>query len=86
MGLQPTRASPGTWKNWENIEAVFRTIMEEEGEFPSAKTLKNKGYGGLLSILRKKYGGLEGAEKKMGYRSENEQLSGLLERYAGEAI
>ena len=76
LGQEQKRIVDGTWKNLEYTIVETKRIMVENGwnELPSTGTLREKGYGSLVSGIKKHHGGFPKFRKLLGQeqlRKEN---------------
>ena len=59
------RKSPNYWKDWDNVEAELKKVIDELGHFPSYNELRK--FDSMTSPIDKYHGGLENVKNKMGY-------------------
>lgn len=59
--------SKAKWTDLDVVLKKMREIIEETGEFPSSKKLKEMGYGGLLAGIHKHHNGMNNIRKLLDY-------------------
>ena len=59
--------SKAKWTDLDVVLKKMREIIEETGEFPSSKKLKEMGYGGLLAGIHKYHNGMNNIRKLLDY-------------------
>jgi hypothetical protein len=62
-----TRARPGQWMKWENVEAALRPFVERLGRIPTQSELQEAGLSGLVGGITANFGGMRGAARRMGF-------------------
>lgn len=63
------RKPRGYWQEWSNIERELNEIINEFGEIPGEKKLKEIGKGQLFYAICRCYGGIPAVREKMGQES-----------------
>ena len=66
MGYEINRISEGDYQNWDNFERdMKKAIKDNNGEFPSRKTLTKMRKSSLSTAITKYHGGFAAARKKL---------------------
>ena len=89
LGEKNPYVKRGTWSSLDNCVQTVIDVMKANNlrEVPNGNYLGKLGYNGLASAIGQKHGGAETftaeVKRRLGMRSEDEELSSLLEKYAG---
>ena len=76
MGFDSGRKPKGYWKKWENVERELEEVMEQEGEIPTQKRLRDLGKSSLGVAITKYHGGINSVRERMGF-GENDNINHL---------
>jgi hypothetical protein len=65
--------------DWETFKLALEIIVDEIGMFPSTKWLRENGHTTLENFIYK-YGGIDEVAKKIGHKSQSEQINKWLDK------
>lgn len=65
------RKPKGYWENWENVEEELLEVIEELGDFPTSKQLRDMGNSSLAHAASKYHGSLREIKVEMGFNVSN---------------
>lgn len=73
LGVEFNRLSPGSWKDWNVVEARLQHVVERTGTFPTHAVLVKIREGSLSRAIVRLHGGYAAVREKMGYAAVTDE-------------
>lgn len=86
LAAEDPRTPMGHWRDFANVEARLRQVMNQLGRFPLMKDLKDLGLSGLASGVQDYHGGLAAVRRRMGVEEDRAARGEWMDRKNVERV